>query len=591
MKKNQKKVPWKKIFHLAKDFYVNSDSKIKVWLFLIGITLCVIALVALMAGFAWWSAAFWGVMTAKALTPFLYAMGQFALLIGAYVGVQVLKNYLVGKLAILWRVWLTKKIFSKLFYGDNDYLDIKRFSSEIDNIPQRIQEDIKSFVNLTLSLAFDLLKVVLTLGTFVGTLWVVGGPLAFVLLGLNIVIPGYLVWVALIVAVVATVLTHVIAKSLAETNTKGEAAEAELRQTLEILNTEAETIAQDDAGKYYEKKLENKIQEISDNSTQKLKIQSKLVAFQNFYMQISSILPTLVAAPLYFTGHIELAQLMQIGFSFGQVSSSLSWFVESYESLATYKTNIERVVEMQQAFEAGGLASNPKSIVRKEKNKESIKIKQTDIMHPQQSSTGLIMHNLNIELEPGVNLLIKGASGTGKSTLFKVIEGIWEFGKGKLRVPKGKRLCFLPQIPSLPKGTLASILAYPKPVETYTQEQYISVLEAVGGMLEFIPKLEEDRVWGKELSGGQQQRISIARALLIKPDWLFLDEATASLDSASEHHLYTLLRAELKNTTMISIAHRDLSRYHDKTVYFKSNEEKEIEVEEIVRPVHRRFSI
>jgi putative ATP-binding cassette transporter len=297
-------------------------------------------------------------------------------------------------------------------------------------------------------------------------------------------------------------------------------------------------------------------------------------------MQIAGILPNIVAAPLYFTGLIQLGQLMQIGLSFGQVSSSLSWFVEAYEGISNYKTSIDRITELQHAFGKEGLTANPKSIIRKEKNKDTLKIKQLSIMKPQAASTQYIMRNLNLKLAPGEHLLIKGPSGLGKSTLFKVISGTWQYGEGAITVPSGKQMYFLPQKPTLPNDTLMAVLAYPEPVETYTQEQYSSVLKAVGNMDEFIARLQEKCAWAKELSGGQQQRISFARALLKKPDWLFLDEATASLDEESEQHIYSLIK-ELKDTTMVSIAHRQtVEKYHSRIVYFSVNNEKEIELKE-----------
>lgn len=578
--KTLQKTPFKKKMDLIKAYFIHSDEKLVAWLLLIGITFSVIALVALTATFAWWAAGFWAALAAKATASFWVSMGQFVFILVGYVGTQVLKNYLVGQLSIRWRHWLTHKTLDKIFHGENNYLDLKRHPSEIDNISQRVQDNVKTFVELTLVLGFDFLKSTLALGVFIGTLWVVGGPLAFVLLGVHVVIPGYLVWVALAIAVVATVITHFIGKSLAETNKKKERAEANLRQDLEALSHDAENIAQEHGENYYKQSIVSKVEEIKNHATQKLNTQSKLIAFQNFYMQISYVLPDLLAAPLYFSGLIELGQLMQIGMSFGEVSAALSWFVNAYEDLSNYKTSIDRVLELEDALTDKGLASNAKSIVIKEKNAETLKIKQLSIMQPQASSTPYIMRHLNLIFKPGEHVLIKGQSGLGKSTLFKAIAGTWKYGEGKIKRPIGKSLYFLPQKPTLPYDTLMGVLAYPEPVETYTMAQYTAVLEAVGGMSHLISKLSEKRHWAKELSGGQQQRISFARVLLKKPDWLFLDESTASLDEESEDRVYTLVK-ELKNTTLVSIAHRkSVEKHHTRMINFFVTPEKEIQVSE-----------
>ncbi|KTC84026.1 MULTISPECIES: ABC transporter ATP-binding protein/permease [Legionella] len=581
MSKTNSKNTWKKTLALITDYFLNSDEKLKAWLLLIGAILCVIGLVAVMAALSWWSAGFWAVLTAKALTPFLISMAQFALLLSAYVGAYVLKNYFIGKLSVLWRNWLTKKMINELFGSENNYLELRRFSSEIDNIAQRIQEDIQVIVDFTLSLATDFLQSVLSFGTFVGSLWVIGGALTIVILGLNIVIPGYLVWVALLVAITATVITHFIGKSLPEVNKMAEQAEADFRQDLTQLCGEAENIAEEHAEIYYQTSITNKIEQIKKTSNQKLNTEAKLSSFQSFYLQLAGILPNILAAPLYFTGLIDLAQLMQIGMSFTQVNFSLSWFVTAFENLSTNQASIERILELKDAFEEGGLATNPKAITRKIRSKETIKIKHLDIMPPQASSTEYIMRNLNLKLKPGENVLLQAESGIGKSTLFKAIAGVWQYGNGKISTPEGKSFYFLPQRPTLPCDTLRAVLAYPEPADTYDDQQYISVLEKVK-MDKFISKLDEINPWAVQLSGGEQQRIAFARVLLKKPDWLFLDEATSSLDEKNEDHVYKMVR-ELPNTTFISIGHRylTLAPHHSKAVFFNLTNDRNIEVSEV----------
>ncbi|KTD35956.1 ABC transporter [Legionella nautarum] len=580
MSKENSKNSWKKTFVLITDYFLNSDERLKAWLLLIGAILCVIALVAIMAALSWWSAGFWAVLTAKALTPFLISMAQFTLLLTTYVGAYVLKNYLIGKLSVIWRNWLTKKMLIDLFGSENNYLELRRFSPEIDNIAQRIQEDIKTIVDFSLSLATDFLQSVLSFGTFVGTLWVVGGALTVAILGLNIIIPGYLVWVALLVAITATIVTHFIGKSLPEVNKMAEQAEADFRQDLTQLCGEAENIAEEHAEIYYQTSIGNKIEAIKKTSNQKLNSEAKLTSFQSFYLQLAGILPNILAAPLYFTGLIDLAQLMQIGMSFTEVNMSLSWFVTAYENLSTNQASIERIIELQDAFKEGGLATNPKAISRKLRSKETIKIKNLDILAPQASSSEYIIRNLNLKLEPGVHVMLQAESGMGKSTLFKVIAGVWKYGNGKVSIPEGKSFYFLPQRPTLPCDSLRAVLAYPEPADTYDDLQYISVLEKVK-MDKFIPQLDKICPWATQLSGGEQQRIAIARVLLKQPDWLFLDEATSSLDEENENLIYQLLKELLSKTTIVSIGHRStIAPHHTKTLFFKPIEERGVEIQE-----------
>jgi putative ATP-binding cassette transporter len=565
----------KKALELGKDYFLNSEERVMAWFLAIGTIISVLGLVGLTAVFSWWTAGFWAALAAKDLALLITSMQWFALIITGYVGVSALKNYLIENLAIHWRTWLTQKLLTKYLYAENKYLDINHLSEQLKHPGQRIQEDIKSFVSLTLTLSTDFLGSTLSLVTFIGTLWVTGGTLSFVILGASITIPGYLVWMALIIAGSASAITQLLGSSLAELNHKGEGCEADFREQMESLHNEAENIAQERGEVYYKQSLSSKIQQIYSNSQQKNWVKTILISFQNFYMELSNILPYLLAAPLYFNGRIELGQLMQIGFAFNVVNSSLGWFISSYEIQAAYKASLTRIIELESALERNGLVSTQKSILVKEHELvDTIHIKNLNVARL--SSTKLILKELNIRFNRGEHTLVKGPSGLGKSTLFKAIAGNWKYGGGEIFVPSFSKVCFLSQIPSFPNDTLKAVLAYPKPVNTYTEEQYIDALRAVNGMEHFIDKLDQKHTY----SPGQKQRIAFARALLIKPDWLFLDEATASLDTLSERHVYTLIKNQLKNTTFISIAHRPtVDQFHKRIIHFAADSNGEMSLQ------------
>ena len=211
------------------------------------------------------------------------------------------------------------------------------------------------------------------------------------------------------------------------------------------------------------------------------------------------------------------------------------------------------------------LAASPQGIVVSENSSSNLIARNLDIAYP--SSDRLMMHHLNIKFKAKENTLIKAPSGLGKSTFFKVMAGTWKYGAGEVSVPNAPEMCFLPQQPVIQRDTLKAVLAYPEPVDTYTNADYETVLRDVGGMEKFIERLDDSDNWSKILSGGQQQRISFARALIKKPNWLFLDESTASLDGQSEEEMYGLLKSRLNGTTFISIAHKDsVEKFHDRVI-------------------------
>ncbi|MBA2657203.1 MAG: ABC transporter ATP-binding protein/permease [Tatlockia sp.] len=548
---------WSERFKLIKDYFVNSDEKWKVWLLVGAIVLCIIGFVALNVYTGFLFTGLWATLTASTWIPFLIAIGKLAAALLGLTILDSLKDFLKGKLIINWRDWLTNK-FIKLI----DALELKRTSPEIKNISQRIQEDIKKFVYLSVYLSTEAFKSSLSLLVFMVTLWIVGGTLAFVVLGLNIVIPGYLVWIALIIAIAACVITYYIGKPLPELNQKEDQAEADLRQDLDIMYHDAENIALERTELYHFNAIETDRAILKENANKKLETQTALGTFQTLYTNFSTIIPYLVTAPLYFiVKSLPLDSVFQVGMAFSQVSYSLGWFAKSYEQISFWQTKMDRIIEIQHAIEQGKLNGNPQLIDISKKNINSIKVKQLSIFKPLPSSTDCIIRKLNLELKEGEHTLIGGNSGSGKSTLLKVLSNSWLFGKGKIRLPKGKTMFYLPQIPSLPNTTFKGLLSHPDPVSKYTTEEYIKVIRAIKGMDNFIAVLDKKMDWSI-LSGGQRQRISFAKALLKKPDWLFLDEVSAFLDEESENYLYKLLRTELTNTTIVSIAHRSTVKSH-----------------------------
>lgn len=566
-------------FALIKEYFFKSDQRLSAWLLFIGAILGIVAAVALTAAFSWWFAGFWAALTAMKLSLFMASMKLFALITVGFVTASVITNYLKETLSIRWRNWLTNKLIYKYLASNNNYLELSRHPKQIDAISQRIQEDVRLFVDMTLSLSLDLFSSVITLSAFIGSLWMISGPLSFAILGLSITIPGYLVWCAILFAVVGTVLTQKISKALSSINREQKSLEADFRREMDLLQLNAENIAQEHGEDYYRQSLHEKLKDISSNAFKKLGVNTRVVAFQNFFQQLGSIFPYLAAAPLYFAGVTSLGDLMQVGFSFSQVQNALNWFSNTYDMLADYRASITRLIELDQIFSVDGLETNARDIVINEHtNGDELAVKHLTIKKP--SSSGYMLHELDVKFNRGESTLIKGPSGFGKSTLFKIFAGNWKYGEGEVLIPKAK-LYFAPQQPVIPEDTCKALLSFPEPETTYTEQQYQDVLHQVG-LDDLQAELTNDtkQPWSF-LSRGQQQRISFARALLKKPDWLFLDEATASLDTGAEQAMYQLVKQQLPNTTFVSIAHRPtVEKFHQRVVAFERDGEGEFHLQD-----------
>jgi putative ATP-binding cassette transporter len=274
------------------------------------------------------------------------------------------------------------------------------------------------------------------------------------------------------------------------------------------------------------------------------------------------VFPFIMVSPAYFANLMQLGGLMQTANAFGQVQSSLSVFVTLYRSMAEWRAVIQRLHGFEQSVAAAReLSVTPPVIEVARADKLAVTFEELTVRLP----NGVPLLNVNdLSIGLGERVLVTGPSGTGKSTLFRALAGVWPFGQGHVDVPKNARVMILPQRPYFPVAPLGAAVAYPAEPGTYDPQKLAELIEAVG-LPALAARIDEEAHWNRMLSLGEQQRLGIARALLSAPDYLFLDEATASLDEAAEANLYRLLEARLPHATIVSIGHRaTLAAFHDR---------------------------
>lgn len=564
----------KKALKIAKLYFLESDDRLMAWLLLLGMVLATIGMVGFIACFAWWTAAFWAALAAMHIQLFLWQLVIYAGLAAGMLVCHYINQRCMALLQIRWREWFTLYLVGRYLSDSaadiqatqHDFLDITRTPEQLTNPEHRIQSDVKKYVYETLVIGQGLLFSILQFSSSVGMLWVISGTMGFSVAGLIVIIPGFLVWAAILFSLVATLLVRYFGKGLAQKNLELETKEAQLRQELENIRQKSESIAIERGQKYYEDLLNKTLDEITCTSNQKAITEARVTAFRDFYQNFASIFPYLIASPMYFSGRVDLAIFMQIGFSFSQVNSSMDWFVETYELIAAYKASVERLDALNNAFDKNGLETSEKSIEYRVVDDHQITLDNIIIYYPNKENR-VLLKNTSLTISPGEHTLIEGENGCGKSTLLKVMAGTWRYGSGRVKCPQNSM--FFSQKPTIPTGSLRDVLAYPKSANTYTDEAYHSALNKVG-LNSFISNLgdaSENRCL--TLSEGEKQKIGFARVLLIRPTWLFLDEATASLTTENEKALYQLLKEELPNTTLISIGHRpDIKQYHNQLLFF-----------------------
>jgi putative ATP-binding cassette transporter len=377
----------------------------------------------------------------------------------------------------------------------------------------------------------------------------------------GVVVPGYMVWVALVYACVGTWLTARIGRPLVKLNFDQQRYEADFRFSLVRLRENAEGVALYGGEADERRHFRGRFAEVVANWWGIMRQQKRLTWFTAGYNQIAVIFPFVVASPRFFRGEIALGGLMQTALAFGQVQQALSFIVNSYAEIAEWQSVVSRLVGFRAAVErARPDAAGRDGIQVSDGLDATVAVEQVALALPDGKP---LLADVTIALAPGDSVLLTGPSGTGKSTLFRAIAGIWSFGRGLVVRPKGAHTLFLPQKPYLPIGTLREVVSYPT-VQGIDDAAIAEALRACG-LDHLAGRLDEAGNWALALSPGEQQRIAFARALVQKPDWLFLDEATSAVDEATEARLYALLRERLPRTTLVSIGHRPtLGAFHSR---------------------------
>ena len=575
----------KDAYRLAKPYFARSDERLFAWGMLIAIIILNLTMVGMSVILNFWHREFYNAIQTKNWQAFLELlfmyrrtpsglMPGFVELAAIWIAIAVYAVYLNQWLQIRWRNWMTREFLAE-WLSDRAYYHISLATDTAaigtDNPDQRIAEDLRDFTRSTLSLGLSLLSNVVSLFSFLTILWSLSGSIT--LFGINI--PGYMVWVALIYSVLGTWLTHLVGRPLAAMNFRQQRVEADFRYALVRVRENVEGIALYHGEKEEQELLYERFSSVIGNWWAIMRRLRWLNALIAGYSQLASIFPIVVAAPRYFFGTMELGDLMQTVGAFGQVQGAMSWIIDQYSannpnevSLVRWRSIVERLSTFDRAVVVARATAEKISVNNLPDG--SVQLRDFTISLPDGAK---LLSDADVVLEPGHSVVISGRSGSGKSTLFRAIAGIWPFGEGRVQRPT-ERCMFLPQRAYLPLGTLRHVVAYPYPPEAYTKQEVVDAMAAVG-LAALVPRLDQDELWAQQLSGGEQQRVAVARALLAKPDWLFLDEATASLDPDAEQDLYRVLREKLPHTTLVSIAHRtSVAAFHDRHLEFRRTEGK-----------------
>ena len=547
---------FKDVWYLTKSYWQSEEKKKAFWLLT-----CIIALtfgvVFMLVQLNTWNNSFYSALQNYDAEKISSELIHFSWLAAIYIILAVYSYYLQQTLILHWRRWLTTR-FIDIWLQNKTYYNLQMFGKDTDNPDQRISEDVRQFVEMTLGFAIGILKSFCTFISFVFILYQLSGPLTFSFMGKTWTIHGYMLWASLLYSILGTYITHVVGRKLVKLNFIQQRYEADFRFSMIRLRESAESVAFYRGEAQEGRVFKNRFKLLLDNFWQLVNKQKQLVFLNSGYSQIAIIFPFVVAMNRYLSKEVSLGGLMQVASAFGRVQDSLSYFVDMYSSIAQWQAVVMRLTYFGRHMHEVSQQAEQFHVERFATS-EAVSVEQMQVNLPDDTA---LLQDINFTLQPGRNVLIKGVSGSGKSTLLRALAGIWPFVTGKINLHKTEELMFIPQKPYIPLGTLREALLYPgkKPL---SDEELLYLLDLcqIGYLRD---KLDLVADWSHVLSVGEQQRLAFVRAHIQKPKWLFLDEATSALDEDTEAAMYALLAERLTQTTLVSIGHRStLNKYHE----------------------------
>lgn len=496
-----------------------------------------------------WNKPFYDALSRHDFEGFLAQLGVFCLIAGLLLVLNVAQKWLGEMSKVKLREGLVRDLVENWMLPGRAFRLAHAGAIGV-NPDQRMHEDTRHLTELSADLGIGLLQASILLVTFVNVLWALSSRFAFHVAGHDWVIPGYMVWAAVVYSASASLLSYWVGSNLVNRNEEHYAREADLRYSLVRINDHIDAISlaagEADEARHIE----------ADLAAVLAAMRRLVLGLTNLTWVtagsgwITLVAPIIAAAPLYFSGRITFGGLMLASGAFMQVQSSLRWFVDNFSTIADWRATLLRVASFRRAMLSTDEVLEVETRIAIVDG-EAGTFRIDDLVIASQSGTSRLAEK-SVEIKPGERILIVGESGARKTLLFRALAGLWPWGAGRIARPKGEQIMYMPRTAYLPPGTLREVLAYPTTVEHFSTDALAQALARLG-LGRLVPLLDATRRWDRILSEDDQQCLVFSRVALHKPAWLLIDEVLDVLDQPALEGVFDVLSKDLENTGVIHI--------------------------------------
>ncbi|NVM88517.1 putative ATP-binding cassette transporter [Variovorax sp. SG517] len=474
-----------------------------------------------------WNKPFYDAISRRDLNEFIVQVGVFAVIAGALLVLNVAQRWLSETLQMRLREAVVSDLVG-LWLQPRRAFWLQASGPMGAHPDQRMHEDTLKLCDLSVNLGVGLLQATMLFGSFASVLWVLSKDFSIFFNGQDHVLPGFMLWAAIGYAVVGSLVTYWVGNGLISRNAERYAREGELRFSLTRINEHLDGVSLAGGEADEKRRVALHFGDVLRATSRVVLGLTNLTWATAGFGWVTVIAPTLVAAPLYFSGKVSFGGLMMAAAAFTQAQSSLRWFVDNFSIIADWRATLLRVTDLRRMLasdlesQAGG-----SRIAYEEGEEGTLAIDALEVRswsgHDRLDVPGLAVR-------PGQCVLVLGTPGTEKTLLFRALAGLWPWGSGTVRRPVGETIHYMPRgTPYIPRGTLAEVLSYAMEPATYPREALVAALQSVG-LHRLEPLLDRTGRWESELSMDEQLRLGFARVVLQAPPWLVMDEAFGAFD-------------------------------------------------------------